>query len=261
MPTLLVDEEAARQFCRTFLLPYARPRILQCVARKKYANGEMNMGTLILERAVLRFDKGQESEDKFIRELRKFDILADNGMYVEPKVKTVIKPQWTVPYITAFPLDEDDAADAFVAKVIEIRKDQRKALEKSKTADEAPNMSNIMSKMNTLLHQHPCKNHKWLKLDVDTKDPALIQQLQDSMEGAIVVFAAESRGGYHVVLEKGPVCRSLYKFAQLVNEGVPKEDQWITVENNSGPLLAIPGTSQGGFIVQSATEIWRRGVE
>ena len=76
MPTLLVDEEAARHFCRTFLLPYARPRILQCVARKKYANGEMNMGTLILERTVLRFDKGQESEDKFIRELRKFEILS-----------------------------------------------------------------------------------------------------------------------------------------------------------------------------------------
>ena len=103
------------------------------------------MGTLILERTVLRFDKGQESENKFIRELRKFEILADNGMYVEPKVKTVIKPQWMVPYITAFPLEEDGAADAFVAKVIETRKDQRKALEKSKTADEAPNMSNIMS--------------------------------------------------------------------------------------------------------------------
>ena len=169
----------------------------------------------------------------------------DAGMYMKEKI--TCKPEWMVTYVTAFPLDEDDAADAFVAKVIETRKDQRKALEKQKSADTAPTMANIMSKMQTLLHQHPCKT--------------LIQQLQDSMKGASIVFAAETRGGFHVVLEKGPVCQSLYNFARLVNEGVPKEEQWITIENNSGPLVAIPGTNQGGFVVRSATEIWRRGVE
>ena len=83
-------------------------------------------------------------------------------------------------------------------------------------------MSNVMSTMTTLLHQHPCSKYRWLKLDVDTKDPTLIQQLQESMKGATIIFAAETRGGYHVVLEKGPVCQSLYKLARKVNEGVPK---------------------------------------
>lgn len=80
MTTLVFNEAVAREYCRTSLLPYGRPRVLQCVARKKYSNGEMTMGTIILERVILHFDKGQKSEDKFIRELRKFDVLANAGL-------------------------------------------------------------------------------------------------------------------------------------------------------------------------------------
>lgn len=228
----------------------------------------MKVARVILEQTVLRFDKGQESEDKFIRELTKMSILADAGMYVEPsKVKhgsgetvTKIQSEWMVPYITACCLDEDDAADGFVQKVMETRKDQRKALENQKTADKVPCMSNVMSKMMTQLHQHPCREYRWLKLDVDTKDVELIQQLQESLKGATVLVAVESRGGYHVILEKGPFCQSLYKFVRSTNQGVPKEEQWITIEND-GALLAIPGTNQGGFAVQCRTEMWRQGVK
>lgn len=99
-----------------------------------------------------------------------------------------------------------------------------------------------------------------LKLDVDTKDPTLIKQLQKSINSAVIVMAAETRGGYHVVVEKGPWCRSLYDFARAVNDGVPKEDQWITIENNRGPMYAIPGTSQGGFEVKIRTEMWQQAV-
>lgn len=265
--SLLVNEEAARHFCRKFLLPYKRPRIMQCIARKKYSDNSMKMGNIILERIFLRFDQGQQSEDAFIRELLKMSILADAGMYIEPSKPneasktTTIKQEWMVPYITVFCLDEDDAADGFVAKVIEVRKSQRKALEKQKEADKAPCMSNVMSKMTTLLHQHPYREHRWLKLDVDTKDLELIQKLQESLKGATVLFAAESRGGYHVVLEKGQFCQSLYKFERAVNKGVPKEDHWISIENNNGALLAIPGTNQGGFVVQCRTEMWKEGVK
>lgn len=266
-PSLLVDEEAARQFCRSFLLPYERPRIIQFIARRKYSDNSMKAAKIILEQKVLRFDQGQKSEDAFIQELLKMSILADAGIYVESSksnkvaAATTIKQEWMVPYITAFPLDEDDAADGFVAKLMEVRKEQRKALEKQKTADKAPCMSNVMSKMTTLLHQHPYKECRWLKLDVDTKDLELVQQLQESMRGAVVLFAAESRGGYHVVLKKGQFCESLYKFVCTVNKGVPKEDHWISIENHDGPLLAIPGTNQGGFVVQCRTEMWKEGVK
>jgi len=62
-----------------------------------------------------------------------------------------------------------------------------------------------------------------------------------------------------VILEKGSNLQALYKMEKRVDEGVAKEDQWLTIENNFGPMLAIPGTNQGGFQVQSATDKWQKG--
>ena len=249
MGTLLVNEEEAREFCRKVLLRYKCPRLVQCMARKKYSEGQLQSQMLILERTILHFDKGQESEDDFIRELRKYEILANAGMYRDKK-KTgkQLQLSWMVVYITAYPLDEDDAADGFVDKVLEKRKEQRKSLAKvdrKNNGGVVPSMTRNISIVRTQLHTHPSKKWKMLKLDVDTKDPVLLQQLQDSMKGGTVVVAAETRGGYHVVLEKGPCCQGLYKFVMRVNGGVPHEDQWITIENNDGPMFAVPGTNQG----------------
>ena len=74
MGTLLADEEAVRTFCREYLLPYKKPRLVQLVARRKYSDGQLEVGTLILERFVLSFDKGQTSEDEFVRTIRKFEV-------------------------------------------------------------------------------------------------------------------------------------------------------------------------------------------
>lgn len=312
MSSLVADEEAARHFCRTYLLPYKNPHILQLCARRKYATHTtmpennkkhdmmMSSSVIILERIDLGFDKGQESEDLFIRELNKMDILANAGFYTERSKKgtsggveddnsraKILKAEWMVPYITAFGLDEDDAADAFVQKVLDTRKEQRRMLDKkgnqpeTKKTRNAPSMTNITSKMRSLLHQHPSTNYRWLKLDVDTKQPDLILELQSCLMGGHILYAAESRGGYHVVLEKGPYCKSLYAFAsQLVKKRgtaggggskkdsddnqlhvAEEEEEWLTIENHKGPLVAIPGTSQGGFIVQNVTEEWRERVK
>ena len=74
-------------------------------------------------------------------------------------------------------------------------------------------------------------------------------------------MAVETRGGFHIILEKGPWCQALYALEKRVNNGIAHEDQWLTIENNSGPMLAIPGTNQGGFTVQAATDAWRKGVQ
>lgn len=63
-----------------------------------------------------------------------------------------------------------------------------------------------------------------------------------------------------IVLEKGKAYRALYKLASIVNAEVPKQDQWLTLENNNGPMLAIPGTCQGGFAVKDATREWQVAV-
>jgi len=298
MTSLVPDEEAARHFCRTYLLPYKNPHILNLAARKKYSNDTMSKPVVILERIVLSFDKEMESEDLFIQELKKMNILANAGFYTEPErsskargkggggggaigienpslngdgssTKMILKSEWMVPYITAFGLDEDDAADAFVQKVMDTRKEQRRMLlvEKSKQTKKTSNtrtpcMSNITSKMKSLLHQHPSNDYRWLKLDVDTKQSDLILELQQSLMGGTILYAAETRGGYHVVLEKGPCCKSLYTFAsQLGKKRDVEEEDWLTIENNTGPMVAIAGTNQGGFLVRNVTEEWRERVK
>lgn len=264
---LIVDENAAREFCRTFLLPYpSHPRLLQCVARKKYAKDDTQQqwqgpGLILLERSIIYFDKGQASEDAFIRALRKIQVLADAGLYTNPRNPAQVLPSaWMVVYITAYPLDEDDAADALVTKVLTTRQAERRAQAKQdgNTPATRTGLTHLLSKVETLLHQHPSRQHRWLKLDVDTKDPSLLVQLYTALGPDVdIVRAVETRGGYHVVLVKGPCCRDLYAMAKRVNTGVPQSDQWITIENNDGPLLAIPGTSQGGFTVVDATKQWR----
>jgi len=283
---LLIDEEETRLFCRSFLIPYHRPRLLYCNARNKYAQGQLSTATRILERTIVRFDaiyannitnRTLQLEDNFIHEIKKIQALAAAGLYTDRKAKNNLRIQedWMVLYVTAFPLDEEDASDAFVTKVMETRNDQRKALLKlnAKSIDDKPKtesrklnnnmelnigMKRIHNQLTSFLHSSPCKEYRYLKLDVDTKDPALIQQLQKPLTGAKIIIAVQTRGGYHVVIEKGPVCRQLYKFVGIINKDIPVQEHWVTIENES-PFIAIPGTNQGGFTVRLATEEWILG--
>jgi len=262
MKTLLADEDEARKFARTFLLPYGKPRLFQCVARKKYTNGgtQLGRGQYILEQRILDFDDEERAEERFIRELRKAEVLAQAGMYTDEK-NAPIQIDWMVAYITAYPLDEDDATDAFIAHVLERRKDRRQALRNNKMDASQPIMSKPMKAMQTFLHKSPCRMERLLKLDIDTKDPALLHQLYTAMHEAVVVVAAETRGGYHVVIERGKCCQGLWKFARDINTQIEKAYQWITIEDGTGPMFAIPGTNQGGFTVRLATEQWREALQ
>ena len=177
-------------------------------------------------------------------------------MYQDPKTSATIDIEWMVAYITAYPLDEDDACDTFTAHVLERRRQHRHAVVKQNVDPSAPAMSGMIKQIQTALHQSPCRQHRMLKLDVDTKDPELLEQLYLALVGIKLVLAAETHGGYHVVIERGPACQSLWKFARSTNAGVNVADQWITIEDNSGPMIAIPGTNQGGFTVRLVTEQW-----
>jgi hypothetical protein len=79
---LLVDEHEARRFYNEFLLPWGKSRLLQNSARQKYAPPDHDLGTkkcFQLDRVILRM--GEATEDRFIHELRRFQVLAQGGMY------------------------------------------------------------------------------------------------------------------------------------------------------------------------------------
>ena len=125
-----------------------------------------------------------------------------------------------------------------------------------------PIVSRTIGHMQTFLHQNPCRQHRMLKLDVDTKDPELLGNLYRSMADCDIKVAVETRGGYHVVVTRGPSCQELWKFAMSINNvaTMASANQWITIEDNNGPMIAIPGTKQGGFTVRDATTHWQEAV-
>lgn len=261
--SILVDEVEARKFCQDYLLRSRKPRLINVVARNKYAPvKKLTSGTQIHEREILSFD-GENAEDRFIHFLRRVDILALADFYHDPKDPTcVIDPDWMAVYITAYPLDEEDAADVFLEKIIDRRKSFRKAVTNGRVR--LPTISRVTSLLETALHQSPCREFRLLKIDVDTKDTKLLQDLYRALAGTTVVVAAETRGGYHVVLERGPSCQGLHRFVKhafAAQTGVGDvQEPWITIESSSGPMFAVPGTNQGGFTVRLVTEQWRRAV-
>jgi hypothetical protein len=258
--SILVDEGEARKFCQEYLMLSRKPRLAKVMARNKYApDQKLSSGTQSHESMILSFES-EDSEDRFVRFLRRVDILARADFYRDPKdTHFVIDPAWMVVYITAYPLDEEDATDVFMEKIAERRRHFRKAVT-NKSANPVP-VSRVTSLLESALRQSPCREHRLLKLDVDTKDPELLQDLYRALAGCTVVVAAETRGGYHVVIERGPSCQGLHKFVKTVQAGVRDvQDHWITIENGSGPMLAVPGTNQGGFTVRLVTEQWRHAV-
>lgn len=112
-----------------------------------------------------------------------------------------------------------------------------------------------------MLQQSPSLQHRLLKLDIDTKDPELIGSLQFAMRDCKCVLAVETRGGFHVVVERrGKAMQELWKFTRDVNKDLSNDEQWVAFEEHGGGLVAIPGTKQGGFSVRLITDEWREAM-
>lgn len=78
-------------------------------------------------------------------------------------------------YVSAYPLDVDDACDAFIALILKHRTERRRALvnQKGKEVHEGlllPALQQPISKLESLLQQSSNLQHRLLKLDVDTNE-------------------------------------------------------------------------------------------
>lgn len=265
---LVYDEEQVRNFVKDFLLldKVGRPRIIHLQARNKYANGQLSANAICAERKIVDFDDRTDDEsiaDNFVRQLERLEILTRAGYFKDQKSGQVFEAEWMVLYITVFPLDEDDACDSFVSLVMDRRKQRRQEINGKDPASflGKPTIRGLDSLMKTCLHKSPCsKDTRWMKLDVDTKDPVRIQKLQATIKADDLVISMETRGGFHVIVQKGKQTQELYSLANQESKGVPERERWLTIEGKS-PMMAIPGTLQGGFRVRNCTNEWKATLE
>ena len=100
-----------------------------------------------------------------------------------------------------------------------------------------------MNRYKSILHQNSVSTV--VKIDVDTKDPLLIDQLDNLLkeEGIVPKLKVETRGGYHYLIGRYDQTEALWKFTKA-----KENSKWLTIEKNG--LIAIPGTIQGGFQVK-----------
>jgi hypothetical protein len=107
-----------------------------------------------------------------------------------------------------------------------------------------------------------------LDLDVDTKEPALLDSLgrlfRECGVDAKLFAVVETRGGFHVVMDKSVVSDAMAKihefsrktiFSDKDRNGKPITKRWMSVSGDG--MIPVPGTLQGGFQVRLLSKEFR----
>jgi len=251
---IIGDEAQVREFYRRHILPFSaekyRSFLLLLHARRKYHAEMSNSQRIINTKPV----SSKISENQFVRELRKYEVA--EGLYVDSVKDLPIPNEALVIYMTADPLDEIQSFFGMQNELNSVLQELVQSSISSQVEDsikikidtqEKTTSLKVINRYKSWLHKSNVK--KFHKLDVDTKDTDKITNLRNLFlkEGIILHLVIESRGGYHVIIDKehgilsNDSHRQLHLFCQ-------QNKEWITIEKNA--LLVIPGTIQGGFLTR-----------
>lgn len=220
--SLIHDIDQLKQFYE-FISQYQGQRLIMPTARNKYM--QEPRGSIVFDRYI--FDPKKHNMDTFINQIRRYQILLDNGLY-NLKDGTPIKSEWIVIYITSNDLDPENAWDLMQIDMIKRNRDRRNQPELK--------FPNVISEYKTCLHKSIAT--KSLKLDVDTKDPVDIKNLQIALGGVQILIVVETKNGYHILFKPGSY-KVLYDYIKVNKEKISLE--------KDNPNIAIPGLYQGGF--------------
>tara|TARA_R100001163_G_C5039260_1_gene177756 strand:- start:399 stop:1148 length:750 start_codon:yes stop_codon:yes gene_type:complete len=230
------NKEFQKNFYNSYLKPYEgrlhHTFIIMPFARRKYYS----------ELTMITFNRCRELLSCKDMNLKKFLDLIDKVNFVikssiDPKTGKKIPRKAWVFYITANPLNDRQAL--FMHQESINRAIKEMVLGSTNIPFKA------ISNYKTSLHKSPYR--EVVKLDIDTKDPKLIQSLKSLfIENNIKIrYAVESRAGYHVLVPCGQDMKNLYLFAKKIKEEAKGSDPWLTIEGVSqSPHVVIPGICQ-----------------
>nr|WP_295871199.1 hypothetical protein [uncultured Chitinophaga sp.] len=89
--------------------------------------------------------------------------------------------------------------------------------------------------------QQSCSNKYYIDIDVDAKDPAILEKIKEFVNPSCLTVM-ETRGGYHVLVELAALDPALRKtwYPNIMN--LPNVDQ------SGDNIIPVPGCTQGGFV-------------
>ncbi|WP_212003376.1 hypothetical protein [Chitinophaga sp. HK235] len=88
--------------------------------------------------------------------------------------------------------------------------------------------------------QQSCSNKYYIDIDVDAKDPAILEQIREYLNPSCLTVM-ETRGGYHVLVELAAVDPAFKKSWHPNIMKLPNVDQ------SGDNIVPVPGCTQGGF--------------
>ncbi|NSL87548.1 hypothetical protein ECE50_011935 [Chitinophaga sp. Mgbs1] len=89
--------------------------------------------------------------------------------------------------------------------------------------------------------QKSCSNKYYMDIDVDRKDPAILETISSYINPSCLTIL-ETRGGYHVLIELAAIDPSVKKTWYRQITALPDVDQ------SGDNLIPVPGCVQGGFV-------------
>lgn len=269
---LIHDPDAVKDFGRLLNrdLRDDLVRVVMLLARRKYMTQEQRAQStkggrsenVHLTRQLVLADNNVDIGEKFLRQLMRYEV--PHGAFVFSDDSEPIPSGCMALYISLQPKSCIDGFLLFQQEMMgELAGHARSQVEKASGLESFAKME---STLKGKIHVSTSQDHgnRLVDLDVDTKDEAKLKILRDFLrENNLVdhiVFSMETRGGFHVTLNRaamvGPQFKQLHGFVRSqANTGFEGRatrtkgaEGWVSVKKDD--LVPIPGTIQGGFPVR-----------
>jgi len=222
------DESQIKKFSTMFHGPDT-VHLVYMAARKKYCT-TITKGNECFNRVVIRYN--DKNDGKLLNDIRRYE--TPYGTYTNGKQNTPIPQLAFAIYCSVNERDSMTAGKTLVKDLVD------QAFEKNTRA-----FRNIDQQFKSNLQKYA--NKTFITIDIDTKDPTeCLGIFNDIVEHVDVHTVIETRGGYHVILDKKKFNKKagmfLYKTLPSKYEHVDKVDGDV--------FSPVPGTVQGGFQVK-----------
>jgi hypothetical protein len=233
---MIYNEKLTRDFIETVLRPLENDEVylLLLGARKKYCE-TLSRSQEILNRTIIRNNEVNSIINKINR------MMCFNNYYIDKKTNEKIPSEAFVCYIT---INSNSTLKAYINFVNEMN-NLMYGIIKNKNEDSYDDLylfRKIDIKLFSSIHKSWSKKY-YVIVDIDKKDDDILENVIDLL-GENVKWVSETRGGYHVIVDKNKTSGKIIH-TDLVNCEYSNQ-----IEILKNAMTPVPGTMQGGFEVK-----------
>ncbi len=241
--TLLYNENITQMFLNCFFDDIRDDEVIMLIlfARKKYCSDVVSDEYIYYRDIVIPDIKNNiKFPEIILRKIIRTSFISDN--YIDRKTEKKIPFNAFVYYIDLNPKSMMKAFCVFDKEGLDL------LYRITRNPDEIKQVTKLKSKFMSAIHRSNSRK-KYFIIDIDTKNRDVLDQCIDAVNENYV-WISNTRGGYHIILEKNKENGKLvYENIVAVNKRLSEKSPFKDVEIKNEAMTPIPGTIQGGFMV------------